>query len=35
MASSTAPSGQQLRGALDAGDADEILGKIYDAGILK
>ncbi|UCD09888.1 MAG: ABC transporter ATP-binding protein [Dehalococcoidales bacterium] len=35
MASSTAPAGQQLRGALDAGDTDEILGKIYDAGILK
>lgn len=27
--------GQTLRGAIDAGDTDEILGKVYDHGIIK
>ena len=35
MASAVSPGGQRLRGALDADDTDEILGKIYDAGIIK
>ncbi len=29
------PAGQQLRGAIDSGDTDDILGKVYDVGIIK
>lgn len=29
------PASQQLRGAIDSGDTDDILGKIYDHGIIK
>ena len=35
MAGNIAPSGQQLRGAIDSGDVDDILGKVYDVGIIK
>jgi ABC-type multidrug transport system fused ATPase/permease subunit len=35
MASTVSPGGQRLSGALDAGNTDEILGKIYDTGIIK
>ena len=35
MAGNIAPSGQQLRGAIDSGNVDDILGKVYDVGIIK
>ncbi len=35
MASAVSPGGQQLRGAIDSGDVDDILGKVYDVGIIK
>ncbi|OGN90823.1 MAG: hypothetical protein A2158_05840 [Chloroflexi bacterium RBG_13_46_14] len=35
MASNITPPGQRLRGALDSGDADEILGKVNDLGIIR
>lgn len=35
MASNISPAGQQLRSALDSGDSDEILGKVYDHGVFK
>ena len=36
MYSGTSPfGGQQLRSAIDSGDTDEILGKVYDHGIIK
>ena len=35
MAGNIVPSGQQLRGAIDSGNVDDILGKVYDVGIIK
>jgi ATP-binding cassette subfamily B protein len=35
MASNPTPGGQQLRGAIDSGEIDDILGKVYDFGIIK
>ena len=35
MASNVSPSGQQLRSALDASETDELLGKVYDHGVMK
>ncbi|MFC1946665.1 ABC transporter ATP-binding protein [Chloroflexota bacterium] len=35
MASNVTPGGQQLRGAIDSGEIDDILGKVYDVGIIK
>jgi len=35
MASAVSPGGQQLRGAIDSGDVDDILGKVYDVGIIR
>ncbi len=35
MASAVSPGGQQLRGSIDSGDVDDILGKVYDVGIIK